>query len=67
MTLNVNDHDEIIDQYVAFDTNMKITNKSKLIKTIPETYCKRWIIETRYSDKKHDFKDLVTPCRLDYC
>ena len=40
--------DKTVDQYVAFTTNMKIINKSKLIKTIPETYRKRWIMETGY-------------------
>ncbi len=54
---NAKKTDDIVDQYVAFATNMKITSKSKLIKTIPETYCRRQIIETRHSDKKHDFKD----------
>ncbi len=45
---NAKETDEIVDQYVVFATNMKITNKSKLIKTIPETCCKRWIIEAGY-------------------
>ncbi len=45
---NAKGTDKTVDQYVAFATNMKITSKSKLIKTIPETYRKRWIIETGY-------------------
>ncbi len=42
---NAKKTDEIVDQYVAFATNMKITSKSKLIKTIPETY--RVLLQTR--------------------
>ncbi len=45
---NAQKTDEIIDQYVAFATNMKITSKSKLIKTIPETCRRRQIIEMGY-------------------
>ena len=39
---------EVLTRQLTFATNMKITSKSKLIKTIPETYRKRWIIETGY-------------------
>ncbi len=38
---NAKKTDEIIDQCVAFVTNMIITNKSKLLKTTLETCCKR--------------------------
>ena len=45
---NAKKTDDIVDQYVAFATNMKITSKSKLIKTIPETCRRRQIIEMGY-------------------
>ena len=39
---------EITDRYVAFATNMPCRTREELIETLPETYRRRWIIETGF-------------------
>ena len=39
---------EVTDRYVAFATNMPCRTREELIETLPETYRRRWIIETGF-------------------
>ena len=39
---------EITDRYVAFATNMPCRTREELIETLPETYRRRWIVETGF-------------------
>ena len=45
---NYKESDPVTDQYVAFATNLPCRTRDDLVKTIPETYRERWIIETAF-------------------
>ena len=45
---NYNESDPIVDQYVAFATNIRCKTSKELVETLPEIYRQRWIIETGF-------------------